>query len=307
VVQVFAGALIGSQVLRSNIAQLKKIIVPTAMLIVGMLVMNVAAGFLLTCFGGLDASTALFASAPGGMSDMAIIAADMGADTVAVALMQLLRVIAVYISFPQLIARMLAKRRAQTAPIESAAMASPEPASLTSEKPKAVIPLRTKASGFAVTMVSATVGAVLATMAGVPAGQMVGALFAVAISNVAFNKGFFFGQLRPYIQILAGAYIGSQMSSSTFATMISLLVPTVILVACLVGFSIGLAFLVHRFTKLDFGICLLGCAPAGIQEMALLADDLGVDSTKVAIMHTFRLSTVIAFFPTLLGAISCWL
>ena len=62
--------------------------------------------------------------------------------------------------------------------------------------------------------------------------------------------------------------------------------------------------MVHRFTKLDFGISLLGCAPAGVQEMSLLADDLGVDSTKVAIMHTFRLSSVIAFFPMLLGAIS---
>ncbi len=301
VVQVLSGALIGSQVLRSNITQLKKIIVPTIMLVVGMMIMNITAGFLLTRFGGLDAATALFASAPGGLSDMAIIAEDMGANTITVALMQLLRVIAVYIIFPQTIGFMLKRSRARIAATQSIQTTVQAPP--VGETPVQSAPPMTakqKAAGFCITITSAAIGSILATLAGVPAGPMVGALFFSAISNVVINKGYFPGLLRPYIQIFAGAYIGAQMNASTLSSLVSLFVPTIILVICLVAFSMALAFLVHRFTKLDFGVSLLGCAPAGVQEMSLLADDLGVDSTKVAIMHTFRLSTVVALFPMLL-------
>ena len=233
---------------------------------------------------------------------MAIIAEDMGADTVVVALMQMLRVIAVYLIFPQIISRMLAKRRTQLVYNVPMQEQHPDQEVVPIVKQTEALPLSAKqrTTGFAITMSSAAIGGILASLAGVPAGPMVGALFFTAISNVVFNRGYFPRKIRPVIQILAGAYIGSKMNADTLTALNTLFVPAIVLVVCLVGFSMALAFLVHKFTKLDFGVCFLGCAPAGVQEMSLLADDLGVDSTRVAIMHTFRLSSVIAFFPILL-------
>ena len=51
----------------------------------------------------LDLTTSLFASAPGGVSDMAIIASELGADPAKVAALQTLRLIVVIVLFPTLV------------------------------------------------------------------------------------------------------------------------------------------------------------------------------------------------------------
>ena len=46
---------------------------------------------------------------------------------------------------------------------------------------------------------------------------------------------------------------------------------------------------------------LFACAPGGLTDMALIAADLGADSSKVAAMQMMRLVSVIALYPTIIG------
>ena len=49
------------------------------------------------------------------------------------------------------------------------------------------------------------------------------------------------------------------------------------------------------------------CSPGGVQEMSMLAEDLGADATKTALMQTARLATVIAIFPSMIKLTSSFI
>ena len=98
--QILGGAMIGSQIGREDLLAMKKIIFPTILLLLSMVVLNITFGTLMYVFSDLDLATALFASAPGGVSDMAIISTDLGANPAYVAIIQLCRLLTIFIFMP---------------------------------------------------------------------------------------------------------------------------------------------------------------------------------------------------------------
>ncbi len=103
VVQILAGAMIGTRITKSTILELKTIVVPAIIIVIGVVVINFTIGLLIAKFSKMDLATALFASAPGGQTEMTIAAEAMGADTPKVAVLQLLRLISVVTFLPILL------------------------------------------------------------------------------------------------------------------------------------------------------------------------------------------------------------
>jgi membrane AbrB-like protein len=101
--QICAGALIGERMTFSDIIALQNVIFPAFILLVGIILVNLILGFLISKISRLDVVTSLLASAPGGLSDMALIAKDLGGDAPKVAILQLVRYICVIAIFPILI------------------------------------------------------------------------------------------------------------------------------------------------------------------------------------------------------------
>ncbi|WPC41241.1 AbrB family transcriptional regulator [Clostridium sp. JS66] len=101
--QMFAGALIGSRVTYGDIVQLKSILIPAFILLIGIISVNLFIGFLINKTSGLELITSLLASAPGGLSDMALIAKDLGGDAPKIAILHTVRVVTVIGIFPVLI------------------------------------------------------------------------------------------------------------------------------------------------------------------------------------------------------------
>ena len=98
--QVCAGALIGEGVNREAIANLRSAIVPAILLLVGLFIIVLILSFILYKTSDLDFVTALFSCAPGGASDLALIAEDFGANTPKVSIIQTMRVVCVIIFYP---------------------------------------------------------------------------------------------------------------------------------------------------------------------------------------------------------------
>ena len=71
------------------------------------ILLDLAAAWLIQRWTSMDMITALFASAPGGVTDMALIAEDMGADSVKVTGMHTVRLIGVISLYPALISVLL--------------------------------------------------------------------------------------------------------------------------------------------------------------------------------------------------------
>jgi len=101
--QVFAGVLIGERMMYSDLIALRSVLFPAFILLIGIIVVNLCIGFLISRVSKLELTTSLLASAPGGVSDMAIIAKDLGGDAPKVAILQLVRYVFIIALFPILI------------------------------------------------------------------------------------------------------------------------------------------------------------------------------------------------------------
>lgn len=61
--------------------------------------------------------------------------------------------------------------------------------------------------------------------------------------------------------------------------------------------SIGVGYFIHRTFGVPLREAMLSLAPAGASEMALIAADLGVESTNLVVLQICRLVGVMLVFP----------
>ncbi len=279
--QAASGAMIGSRIRRSDVVALRRVALPALVMIPCLLGINLLVGFAIAWTGGLDAATALFSSAPGGVAELSLIAADVGADTGIVSLLQLVRLFSVITIFPPIFKHLPHTR------------VSPDPAK--DQAKEKIHPAR-----YFLTAAAAAAGAFAGWALNIPAGPMIGSMVATTIVSVATGKTAFPSGLRTPVQFAAGAYIGSRMTMATVLSVGSLAVPALFLVASLFVNTFGIGELMHRISRVDRRTCLLASTPGGLQEMCLLADDLGADVTSVSVLQTARLFSVILLFPIML-------
>ena len=100
IIQSIGGALIGSRVSIEDIMGIKELFFPILIVIIGFCLMNILVGFLLYRATNFSLITALLSAAPGGMSDIAIMAEDLGANGSQVAMMQFIRVCFIISIYP---------------------------------------------------------------------------------------------------------------------------------------------------------------------------------------------------------------
>jgi len=377
-VRVFAGALIGARMKREDVIQMKDIIVPSILIVLGMLALNLALGYGIFRLTGLELTTALLGSAPGGVQDMALIAQDMDADTAQVAVLHTIRILAILGLHPTLLSlyckRYLRlnpgqdkRRRAVPAPgsVERSAEQSAEQSGrkeglaeqsaeqsaeeraaeqsahkegfeeqsahkeqsteqsgrkegfeaqprLTPEpEPLAPPPaqprgnrlarfLGKEALPYARTMLFAGIGGFLLNLTSIPAGAMAGATMAVVLATLFVRPSYSPPKMRPVIMACSGALIGSGIGTEDLVRLMEIIVPAIILVLVLLVANFVFGILVHKFTKLDLVTALYASAAGGITDMALISDEMGADSPKVAVIHILRLICVVTLFPTIL-------
>ena|GEM_PF-325420 len=341
--QILGGAMIGSQIGREDLLAMKKIIFPTILLLLSMVVLNITFGTLMYVFSDLDLATALFASAPGGVSDMAIISTDLGANPAYVAIIQLCRLLTIFIFMPPIFRKIKNTKDGRQGRDKKAVSVeysnsdsdsdmddvrvdvvrvpeisvnlpneSPESVGAFSDdrneaKPmagRAIADVRSKSKlntkNFIIMLIAATVSGTLVHYIGLAAGAMVGAMLASAAFCVFNGRMPFPKKLRLGMQIFSGAFIGIQLDREGLAHMGDLGIPLIILVVGIFFFVFLVSLLLHKVAKLDLMTSMLSSTPGGVQEMALLSEDIGGDTPKIAIMQTARLFSVILFFPTML-------
>lgn len=84
--QIMVGMMIGLGITREAVLEMKEMVIPGLVLVICMVVVGISLGFLIKKLGNLDVVTSLYSTAPGGMTDMVLIAGSQGADTPKVAL-----------------------------------------------------------------------------------------------------------------------------------------------------------------------------------------------------------------------------
>ena len=105
--QTCGGALIGVTVNRSLLLSLQHAILPAILMVVGMITIVLVLAFILYRTSDLDFPTAMFACAPGGASDLALIAEEFGANAPQVSIIQSVRLVLVVMIYPTAISFLL--------------------------------------------------------------------------------------------------------------------------------------------------------------------------------------------------------
>lgn len=102
--QVLSGAYIGCGITRSDLLELRYLLLPAVLILTGYFLNSFLTGYLLHTLFGYSRKTAMLIATPAGASDMALIAADLGVTNKEVIELHIMRMVIVISVFPQIIA-----------------------------------------------------------------------------------------------------------------------------------------------------------------------------------------------------------
>lgn len=302
VVQFCSGAIIGLRFSRKDIRELRMVLAPVLILVVGLIGFNMIFGFLIHMLTpSISTATALLSCAPGGLSDLAILAPDFGADPQVVTLLQLFRFVFVLSVFPALIKKVYLPRE-QAALLEAAHPSTKEPGDESESDPKpAPMTLGRLAAETALSLAVAACGGLLFRWLGIPAGAIIGAISAVVLVNMLIRPLTIPKSMRMVVQICCGCFVGTQVTREAMASIGTLLIPMLLIVIELFCMAFITSWVINKLTGLNQVTALFSCVPGGITEMGLLAEDLGLDLPKITLAHTCRIIAVISLMPALVN------
>lgn len=283
--QVATGAYLGAKITRGDLNILKTILKPAVILVVVMLIYSIGVGWFIHSVSKLTIATALFAMAPAGITDMTLASMDFDAEPSIVALIQTLRIIFTICLLPPII-KWVRKRQ----PGEQYEMVV--------DSASAVKKRGNKTFGnLGLTLIMGLLFGGIGKGLGVPGGTIAFSMIGCVIFNLTTERGYMPLNLRRFIQMFAGALIGCTVGRAQILQIMELRFVVVIAVVSFIFLDLVAAAVIHRATGMDVITALFSCAPGGLTDMSLIAEEMGANSLTVASMHTIRLVSIVAMYP----------
>jgi len=217
-----------------------------------------------------DRVTARYASIPGALSSVLVLAATSTADLARVALAQSIRLFTLVALMPTALTLLGGGGSGVVARAPDHAVNSP--------------------TEIAVTVAASAAAAAALAALHVPGGVLLGAMTASAVLHGA---GLIEGRFPPEILTLGfvttGAVIGIRFRGTRLATLVATLPGAVASVLLALLLSAGFAALGALLLGLPFGQLWLAYAPGGVEAMAIMAFALQLDAAFVGAHHVLRL------------------
>jgi membrane AbrB-like protein len=107
------GTAVGTQISRESLALLRRVALPAAALITGLISVGLALGWGLSQVTSVDLASALLSGVPGGASTMPVVAQELGGDMRLVAALHLIRQLIVFLLLPPVLSHIIRDRRHQ--------------------------------------------------------------------------------------------------------------------------------------------------------------------------------------------------
>lgn len=288
--QIFTGAYLGCSMSRDEVKEIPKMIGPVLIATAGFFVLCLCCALAFEKIAGLDALTSLFCALPGGLTDTPLVAMDMGAQVGIVVAAQLVRAVYGIACLPLVMLgadRILAKRLGVPSVRERDELKAKRP------KPDKAFLM------MILTLLAAAAGGFFGRWLGIPAGTFTFAMIFAMIFNLKTDKGYSPKPLRRVAQVLSGICIGIRITRGELATMTKMIPPLIIMVIGYSLFCIAMGSLFAKRFHMGLREGMLSVSPAGATEVTLVAADMDVVSSKLLVMHVFRLITALVLFPQL--------
>ena len=286
---ILIGMMIGRQIDRSILNRIITLARPVFIQTALILVLSIVCGYALHFMGGgkIDLLTSFIGASAGGITEMAVFGLSMNADVSVVMLVQVFRVVVALSLIPSIavICGKLGKGTTRKGSIGPA---------------RAKLPPFARSEYVPLTIL-AVAGSSLGVWLEIPSGGLLGAVvfcgaFATAINKVyAFNVNLRFGA-----QIGLGLIMGQRMTPEIAAQLGAMLLPALTTTIVMIIGCTLLGLLLHKTTGWDLTLCLLCTAPAGLSQITVYADEIGVDSFVATVFHSVRILTIVAIYPLII-------
>jgi membrane AbrB-like protein len=229
---------------------------------------------------GMERGTALLSVSPGALSLTLALSEESGRDTRTVAILQAVRLLAVTVALPPLLAL-----GGEVAPRAAEAPA----------------PDTGYAAGLVLLALAIGAGR-LCERAGLPAAQL---MAGVTLSGAAHASGLVEGRLPAPLAfagfVVAGAVVGARFRGVSLAALGRLGTLALALTALATVVAAAGAALVAPLLGMPFGQVMVAFAPGGVEAMASVALFLGYDPVYVGVHHIARIFGLIVVLPWILS------
>ena len=291
ITQVATGTFIGSKFRTEDVKMLRKVIIPGMVMVVLMIAFSFILSFIMSHFLGIDYMTSFFATAPGGIMDISLIAYDFKANTSQVALLQLIRLISVISFVPFFTKKCYERSKNKKETFEK---------EIENEKDEEERTLNKSEKSLTFTLIIGIIGGIIGYFSHLPAGTMSFAMAFVAFFNVKTQKAYMPLPLRKIIQTFGGALIGARVTLADVVALKTLVLPIILIIVgfCLMNVLVG--FFLYKTTKFSLSTALLSASPGGMSDISLMAEDLGANGPQVASMQFLRAIFIVGVYPLII-------
>jgi len=266
-VLVVLGISLGSVVSRQLVQQVSAYPLTVALLALATFCATFASSLYLQRVHGWDRTSAFLAGSPGALSQITILAVEMGADLPAIAVVQTFRVIALTAVLPLLLAF------SGIAPSAAPSLALPTASPLE----------------LAELVAAALVAALALRLVKFPASWMFGAMLA---SGLLHGVGLIEGGLPNWVRGAAlvgiGALMGSRFARMRMKTLLGHINAALGSFAVAIGISAAFVGVTMLLTEVRFSDVLVAFAPGAMDAMLALALTLHIDPIFVGAHHLSR-------------------
>jgi uncharacterized protein len=252
-----------------------------------MVVFGLAIAYFVSRLTGINISSAVMGTTPGGLSQMVVLSEDIkGADSTIVTFMQTIRMLTVIFIVPTLSIHAFSSGETQNS------------------KPTIDIVAQTEYGNF-FQFITVLAIVLFVTACAVrfkcPTPWIIGPLLSSAILTVS---GFETPQLPPILIVLAqiclGIYLGLGIKINTLKNWRKLLPFSFISGLLIVGFALVLAYGLHKIYPITLTTAFLCIAPGGLPEMGVTAHAVHADVSMVAAYQLFRVFFILFIVPIFL-------
>ena len=293
ITQVATGTFIGSKFRTEDVKMLRKVIIPGMVMVVLMIAFSFILSFIMSHFLGIEYMTSFFATAPGGIMDISLIAYDFKANTSQVALLQLIRLISVISFVPFFTKKCYERSKNKKETFE-------KEIEIENEKDEEERTLNKSEKSLTFTLIIGIIGGIIGYFSHLPAGTMSFAMAFVAFFNVKTQKAYMPLPLRKIIQTFGGALIGARVTLADVVALKTLVLPIILIIVgfCLMNVLVG--FFLYKTTKFSLSTALLSASPGGMSDISLMAEDLGANGPQVASMQFLRAIFIVGVYPLII-------
>jgi membrane AbrB-like protein len=291
--RVILGLTIGIPITRQALQRASVAIVPIALMIIGLIALSFFSAWLASRISGLDFTTALCGSSPGGATTMVVLSDDLGGQSPIVTVLHTLRILLIVVLMPAAIGIF---QSFGILPLGAHAPYLPQPAQ--------TVHLVYYAK-LAMLLACSLPLAYLLKRRKVPAAEILAGILTAAVGNPLFLH---LDSYPPVWQLFAvwvlATNMGSQLTREALRAIRHYLLVCGVLTLLLLTTGFLLGCFLYAITSLDLVTSLLGASPGGMDAMILLAGDMRADVPLVAAMHTVRQILILLTMPFLIRRLS---